>query len=161
MTARPASVNALWAGGLARTPEWTDDGGHGTLRPRPRRIAATTVTSLVEYLQATYRVTSYRELDLVGNAVPDAEPGDVIAYDWHGKDQLDHLALIVDIADGQYPEVAEWGTADTVNPLDGGSQDYVKRGWTWPHNEQTWLQNAYPGVRAHLLHIGTTTVITY
>ena len=139
---------ALWAGGMSRTSTWTT----GT-------DAATWVQSLVNYLRANYSV-SWTNItsDLTTNAVPAAEPGDIIVYNWNdGGTAYDHMAFVVDIAAGQYPEVAEWGQFNflthpwykLVNP----SSRYVKRGWTYSALNHEWLQVEHPGMQAFLLHI--------
>jgi hypothetical protein len=64
-----------------------------------------------------------------------------------GDDHIDHLALVVNIAPGQYPEVSEWGT---MHP----ASSYQKRGWTYSAKDKTWLQSLKrnKGIKAWLLH---------
>jgi hypothetical protein len=90
--------------------------------------------------------------DFRNNAVPDARPGDIIAYKWDGGNRnqdIDHVSLVVNIASGNYPEVAEAGT----NKLPSLYVSYPKRGWTYSVNDGTWLQKNHPKVTAILLHI--------
>lgn len=155
--------NALWAGGLQRTTAWTDEGPErGVLQRRPGTPTATAVAGLVDYLRGAYPASTYNDIGFADNAVPDAQVGDIIAYDWEGDKTLDHLAFVVAIADGNYPEVAEWGTNDTRNPFgSGGIGKYAKRGWTFSEKNHEWLQVGSPNVKAFLLHLDTTTVTTY
>jgi hypothetical protein len=90
-------------------------------------------------------------LDFSINAVPPAEVGDAIWYDWDADGSGDHLAIVIKIEPGQYPDVAEWGAAEgwSLHPV----SKYQMRGWTWSANSGKWLQKKYPDVRATLLHI--------
>jgi hypothetical protein len=69
------------------------------------------------------------------------------------------MALIVDVAAGDYPEVAEMGQfnfnllQDIGNKVVHVHSPYVKRGWTWSALHRRWLQQLYPHMRAYLLHI--------
>jgi len=137
---------ALWAGGLSPTSDW----GQGT-------YDATYVQGLVGYLvtQAPYSVT-WTDItsDLATNAVPQAEPGDIIVYSWGGS-TLDHMSFVVGIAPGDYPEVAEWGQFDFTpwDKIHNPSSPYVERGWTYSEMHNEWLQVEHPGMTAYLLHI--------
>jgi hypothetical protein len=139
--------NALWAGALPQSDEWSGSGVHGR-RLLPGSRLAWVAPELVDYLVTEFPVEMI-ELDLGANAVPEAQPGDVIAYDWNGDGEISHLSYVVDIADGSYPEVAEWGVGgwDSL-----GTTEYTKRGWTWSETRQEWLQVAHPNVQAYLLH---------
>jgi hypothetical protein len=144
---------ALWAGGLPQTSDWQqndqDQGTHD----------ATYVDGLVNYLVSNGLATW---TDITGdmspdvNVVPEAEPGDIIVYDWNdGGTQFDHMSFVVDTVSGGYPEVAEWGQFD-FNPwdyVDNPSSPYVTRGWTYSVMHNEWLQTEHPGMLAHLLHI--------
>lgn len=138
---------ALWAGGLPQTPAWTQ----GT-------YDATYVQGLVNYLEANYSV-SWTNItsDLTTNAVPQAQPGDIIVYGWYGDDTLNHMAFVTNIASGDYPEVAEWGQfnfwPDMWDYIDNPSSPYVERGWTWSGVSGKWLQQKYPNMMVYLLHI--------
>jgi hypothetical protein len=139
---------ALWAGGMPQTAGW-----------EPGTSSSTWVENLVDYLRANDSV-SWTDItsDLTTNAVPAAQPGDIIVYDWNdGGTQLDHMSFVVDIASGQYPEVSEWGQFDfTTHPwykITRPSSPYVERGWTWSAMQGEWLQQEHPGMQAYLLHI--------
>ncbi|HEV3310273.1 MAG TPA: amidase domain-containing protein [Chloroflexota bacterium] len=149
---------ALWAGGLPQTAAWTSAGGHGhPWSHRPGSVDAWAVPNFVQYILSTYPHSTFTEISLTGNKVPAAEPGDVIAYDWEGKStinnftNLKHLALVVSISPGQYPDVAEWSIYNGTQPT-----PYVSRGWTWSEKTHKWLQKEYPGMKAFLLHIDTS-----
>lgn len=149
---------ALWAGGLAKSTTWTSAGHHGTRR-RPGSQTAWYAPTFVSYIRSTYPRSTYTALNLRTNAVPAAQPGDVILYDWEGgasvsnATAIDHAALVVNIASGHYPEVSEWSIADK-GPF-GRASSYTKRGWTWSEKSHAWLQSKYPKVQAFLLHIDT------
>ena len=145
---------ALWAGGLPETDVWSGDGGHGTLNRIPGTVAATAVDDFLPNLTAMYPSTAVVQLDgdrFRDNAVPEAEVGDVIAYDWEGDGDMDHVAIVTSISDGDYPNVAEWGT----NQFPSLTSSYTERGWTWSENHHQWLQQYYPGVTATLYHFQT------
>lgn len=142
---------ALWAGGLHQTSWWNDyEKRQGSVLAQPGTDIARGAPNLVSYLKQRFPVTTK---PLNGNAfransIPLAQPGDIIAYRWSGTGDFDHLAFIVDIAPGQYPEVSEWGTV----PF---REWYQKRGWTWSmlwNPRPNWLQAKYPGVTAELIH---------
>jgi hypothetical protein len=140
--------NALWVGGMPKTAGW-----------QPGTYSSTWVEGLADYLRAHASV-SWMDItsNLATNAVPDAVPGDIIVYDWNdGGTTYDHMSFVVDIASGQYPEVAEWGQFDfTRHPwyrVTHPRSPYVKRGWTWSAMNNKWLQDGHRGMRAYLLHI--------
>jgi hypothetical protein len=112
----------------------------------------------VSYLEANYSVT-WTDItsDLATNAVPQAQPGDIIVYSWNGNATLNHMAFVVGIASGDYPEVAEWGqfnfVPDVWDYIVNPSSPYVERGWTWSAISGKWLQQEFPNTTAYLLHI--------
>jgi hypothetical protein len=137
----------LWDGGFPQSDTWNGYGHHGQLGRLPGTATATAAPMLVDYLvRMGYAKTT--NLSLNNNPVPEAQPGDIIAYTWDPKNHpgIDHLAVVVDITPGQYPEVSEWGTASPREP-------YQKRGWTWSELNHKWLQEEYPNVTAQLIHI--------
>jgi cell wall-associated NlpC family hydrolase len=81
------------------------------------------------------------------NAASLARPGDLIGYDWSGDGHIDHLAIIVRIAPGQYPEISEWG-------VEHPRSSYQKRGWSYSIKHGTWIPHVpqYARVMAWLLH---------
>jgi hypothetical protein len=138
---------ALWAGGLHQTSYWNSyESRQGSVLSQPGTDIARGADDLEKYLQRRFPITKEGLLAAFRtNAVPDARPGDVIVYDWDSDGIFDHLAFVVSIAPGQYPEVAEWGTVPVWEP-------YQKRGWTYSALHNNWLQQDYPGVTAELLH---------
>ncbi|MGD8373410.1 MAG: amidase domain-containing protein [Candidatus Woesebacteria bacterium] len=145
---------ALWAGGLHQTSMWNSYlSRQGAVLSQPGTDTARGAPNLVSYLQQRFPVTLVDLRDVFStNVVSKARLGDIIAYDWENDGTTDHLAFIVNIAPGQYPEVSEWGTL----PI---QESYKKRGWTWSDLNGAWLQEVYPrkadgtgGVNARLLH---------
>jgi hypothetical protein len=138
---------ALNNGGFAQTQSW---------RPAPDARAWSWVADFKTYFRSSSNAsTTWTDIttNFTTNAVPQALPGDVIIYDWTGDGALDHMAFVVDIAPGQYPEVSEMGTAGASRIFPRNSS-YQKRGWTWSANDNNWLQAnpEYQGMRAYLLH---------
>ena len=158
---------ALWAGGLPETDTWNSSQRHGSLDALPGTPAATAVDPFIDNLRATYPLTDEVPLGadrFASNAVPEAEVGDIIAYDWEGDGDFDHLTIVTSIDDGSYPYVAEWGT---TNVLEGTvANDYVERGWTYSENDDAWLQDPNrhhpsPNVTAALFHINVVVSPTF
>jgi hypothetical protein len=147
--------NTMWAGGMQADADWTPQGEHGRVQKRPGTVSATAAQPLLDYLLARYPLTQHISMNFSTNAVPEAQPGDIVAYDWENDGNVDHLALVVAIAPGAYPEVAEWG----VGAQSGSG--YTKRGWTYSQLNHRWLQHGYPSVTATLFHIDTRNVTTY
>ena len=60
----------------------------------------------MSYLEANYSVT-WTDItsDLATNAVPQAQPGDIIVYSWNGNATLNHMAFVVGIASGDYGSI--------------------------------------------------------
>jgi hypothetical protein len=147
--------HALWAGGFAQEPgAWAAQGGYyGGTR------AEWLVPDFLSYIRGHFS-TTWIDItsNLRTNAVPQAQPGDVIAYDWGDGEGVSHLTLVVGKAAGDYPEVAEMGQYDfgpvhsILNRINPVNSPYVKRGWTWSAVRSEWLQKKYPRMRAYLLH---------
>ncbi len=148
---------AMWAAGVRQTLDWNDGEFNDqtiTFAGRPGTAPAWRTTALVQFLLTEYPKTTERELDFSQNAVPDAKDGDVIAYDWNGDGEIDHLSMIVDKVSGDYPEVTEWSTAGGTEPT-----PYIERGWTWSQGKGEWLQQKYPHIRAELLRVDTSQIV--
>jgi hypothetical protein len=138
---------ALNAGGFPQNSSWT-----------PGVRSWSWVQDFVNYFRNNYSTTwTNITSNLTTNAVPQAQPGDVIVYDWEGDGVLDHMAFVVKIASGQYPEVSEMGQFDfNAHPeyyITHPRSSYQTRGWTWSAMHGTWLQSRHPNMRAYLLHI--------
>jgi hypothetical protein len=154
--------HALWAGGLPMVPGvWSDQGNYSRLGGGT--AAEWQVPNLKDFLFSHYSST-YTNItaNLKTNAVPQAERGDLIFYDWEKNpgEGITHVAIMVGMAPGNYPEVAEMGQFDfglihgiinRINPINSG---YQKRGWTWSQvsRPQVWLQDKYPHMKAYLFH---------
>ena len=150
--------NALWGGSFPKSTTWTDQGRYGTTAHGTK--AEWLVDDFLKYIQSRYS-TALTEITpaLTTNAVPAAQPGDIIVYDWGQGHGRSHLSFVVNIASGQYPEVSEMGQF-SLNVAQAGllllkskSSGYTKRGWTWSAVNRTWLQKNNPKMRAWLLHI--------
>jgi hypothetical protein len=146
--------NVLWAGGLPQTSLWNNYAKYGST---VGTADAWLVQDFVSYLRAHFSTTLTNiTADFKTNAVPQAEPGDIILYDWGQGEGISHATFIVDLASGDYPEVAEWGqfnTSELITRIFPNKSSYVKRGWTWSAVHNEWLQKEYPHVKAYLLHI--------
>jgi uncharacterized protein YraI len=157
---------ALWAAGLPSSSTWNAKGPYryknraGLWATVPGTETAWKVGKLLDYLRTRFgaqRIDITR--NLTTNAVPQAQIGDVIAYDWGKGDGISHVSLVVNIARGQYPEVAEMGQYDLgviggiLNKINPVSSSYLKRGWTWSEVDKRWLQKGSPHMRAYLFHI--------
>jgi len=120
---------------------------------------------LVKYLAAQpyVQVEPLGHMNAGNNDIPDARPGDIIAYVWNGKDSngnllptdltsldhIEHLSVVVGHSgtDAEYPTVAEWGNTKAT--------PYPDRGWTYSYKSNGWLQNepAQHDMFAYLIHI--------
>lgn len=145
---------ALWYGGLPENDQWHGDGIRGPRRV-PGTATATVAPMLVQHLvdKGYATVIPLYQDRFAQNAIPEAQVGDVIAYDWEGSGgidlpAIDHLSIITNITAGGYPEVSEWGTASSSNLY---RSTYSKRGWTWSANSKDWLQATEPKVIAYLV----------
>ena len=139
---------ALWAGGIPETDDWKYDDEF--LRGNPP-INARVADELKNYLVNETHHATIKELSWSQNDVPDAQVGDLIAYDLYGSSSdkpadgfVDHIAIITSF-DGQYPRV----TAHTNRVKD--------QGWTYSeyakYGQGDWVENQYKGSRAYLIHI--------
>lgn len=134
-------------GGFTETDEFNLKDDHG-MRAIPGTATATTAPLLIDYLRFNYPgQIEWRFIGVLDdphlNTVPEAQAGDIIAYDWayRGDAQgqgftIDHLSFITSIDDG-HPYVSEWGTAKTD---DGeNSVEYTSRYWTYSENKHMFL----------------------
>jgi hypothetical protein len=157
-------TRALFAAGIPENPQWNLDGSHGEiwyLTERPGTPAATAVTPFIQAIMSAYPASQFIPLTMSQNNVPQAQLGDLIAYDWNGDGTYDHLAIITGFAAGdpQYPLVSEWG----VYGWPDMHTRYSSRGWTWSQKDGTWLQSerGNADMTAALIHIDTTIPSTY
>ena len=138
---------ALWAGGLPKTTSWSDT-SVPLFKPTANAVNA---NRLKDYLVTESRQATIQELSWGQNNVPQAQLGDLIAYDWGTIDAngnlkpgtdgiVDHMMIITGFS-GQYPLVSGH-TAPTAN-----------QGWTWSKSGNNWYSVVYPGARVYLVHI--------
>lgn len=147
---------ALWQGGLPQTPAWSGDGFHGFRNIRPGSPMSTTASMLFNYFHGM--PWKFDILQLRGGeepsrfatgSVPEAEPGDIIAYDWGKGEGVSHLALVVEKESNGYLKVAEWGTVNHA----GDVVPYKTRGFTWSELSDDWLSADKPDMKAWLIHV--------
>jgi Putative amidase domain len=158
--------NALWAGGFPQSSAWKPSGdfhysSYGITHTLPGTPDAWQLLPFLSYFESHFSyslipITS----DFKTNMVPQAEPGDLIVYNWYGKKiaNAEHVAMVVRLVSGHYPQVAEWGQIEGFDsvlrylgvPVKAG---YVERGWTWSQRKHEWLQEEFHEVHAWLLHI--------
>lgn len=150
-------TQSLWAGGVPKNPDWTNEGSRGQFIKTPGTASATAVQPFLEQLFASYPGSRMTRLSMSQNAVPEAQEGDLIVYSWDGK-SWDHLSMVTHIGKGNYPDVSEWGVYGVGTPKD---KRYVQRGWTWSENSHDWLQHKYPQMQAALIHVDTTIPTRY
>jgi Putative amidase domain len=157
---------ALWAGGFPQSATWNSTGPYhyrdslGVSTTVPGTQAAWLLPSFRSFFEPQFAVQKIDiTKNLTTNAVPQAQIGDIILYDWGEGEGISHASIVVGIASGQYPVVSEMGQYDfgivdsIVNKVKHVSSDYVKRGWTWSEVHQKWLQKEHPHMHAYLLHI--------
>lgn len=145
---------ALWAGGLPQDGTWNATDARAHSGGTDGTLTAWAANELTGYLLDTYDTVQV-PMSFTGNAVPEAVVGDVVAYDWDSDGTVDHLAFVTGIAEGQYPEVSEWGVGQWGVPgvVEGlGPAGYTSRGWTYSDNHGRWLQDDHPDVSASLIH---------
>jgi len=146
---------ALWAGGMAKTPDWTDssfDLGRVASVKQPGGPTKTAAAPdyLKNYLLDSHQAT-IRELNWRVNNIPDAQIGDLIGYDWAKNSHsgrpdgiIDHLMIITGFS-GQYPL------------LSGHTNDVSNQGWTWSEASNDWIEHAdtvtHNAPRVYLIHI--------
>ncbi|MEA2492398.1 MAG: hypothetical protein QOJ29_309 [Thermoleophilaceae bacterium] len=150
---------ALWAGGFPQSTVWTKSGSHG-LGHWPGSRTAWLVDDLRQYLGANFSVTEEQPIDPSASveALPDAQPGDILLYSWDGGNTYSHMAFVVDVPSSQSPTVSEMGNTNfgLNNYLFNAPATYVTRGWNWSAKSSPpdWLQNEMHGdVRVILLHV--------
>lgn len=105
---------ALWAGGLPQSAQWTGKSWDWSLQaarshyPGPTKDAAD-ANDLINYLVSTGLAIRI-PITWSDNTAAGAEPGDIIAYHWNNNepaDKVDHLAFVTDLNADGYPEVMQ------------------------------------------------------
>lgn len=152
---------ALWAGGLPRSPIWTDTAFIDKSQPRlnsypvpsPSRNAAQ-ANALVQYLVYGTGMASMTPIDWSDNTAGGAQLGDLIAFDWNapGPDgSIDHIAIVTGFNADGYPLVSQH------------SPGRLNKYWSWDPglngSPSGWIQytQAHNGnePRAYLIHINS------
>lgn len=134
---------ALWHGGAPQTFTWNGGSFKGQtfeVASRPGAVASWNAQAFKQMLiDSGYQSES---LNLSENYVAKAKLADIMAYDWEGDGTTDHVAIVTNISEQDYPEVSEWS-------LSGGDQAtvYQKRSWNWsqinnlPLNKVDYMKN--------------------
>lgn len=144
---------ALWAGGLPTSADWTPyspngvlgsdlaaavkaliHGGYSPTDPINPTINATNANDLINYLVSAGLATK-TQIDWSDNTAGGAQLGDLIAYDWeHGSDPsntIDHVAMVTGYAQG------------TINPtVSQHSANRLDRYWSWDPASSKWIEFA-------------------
>ena len=140
---------ALWAGGVPKTSEWTDESwnplalayrdprNENYSYPAPTRPA--THADYFKNYMLDKGLATIAEIQWSDNTAGGARLGDVIGYDWNNDGRLDHLALVTDINEQGYPFVTEH--------TPGGTDRY----WSWSPSKNDWYEAVNPSTRAYLL----------
>lgn len=133
---------ALWAGGMSKTDEWTDSSWNFNDQasrrdfPGPSKAAAH-ADYFKEYMVANW--ATYIDIDWSDNTAGGAEVGDVIAYDWDGDGKINHVALVTSVNEQGYPSITQHTPAQK------------DRYWSWSDSGNDWIEFASPGATAHLI----------
>lgn len=146
---------ALWAGGLPRTGDWTDSSfdlfklARKVDWPGPTKAAAQANAFKDTIVREGFATIT--EVAWSDNTAGGAQPGDVIAYDWNkgpnnrdkGSDGLvDHLAIVTSVNEHGYPSVSQHTSPRT------------NRYWSWdPAGDGSWIEYSYPTARVYLIHV--------
>lgn len=136
---------ALWAGGMPKTEEWTDwsmDWSNLTSRldfPGPVKTA-TLADSFTNYM-ITGGWADFYIIDWSDNTASGARVGDVIAYDWDGDGVINHVSLVSSLNADGYPNITQHSPAAS------------DRYWSWSATKKDWIQNVHKNSKAYLIKI--------
>ena len=152
---------ALWAGGLPQTDEWTEFGSalepdlladKSDLIPKmpvpsfemPTKYA-TVADRLFTYL-STSGLGEMRPLKFEENNVPGAEKGDLIFYSWNDQDVenlvMDHAMIITSFSDDSSSDYR-------YAQMTGHSDPTKDQGWTWSKARNGWIEDVYRDSLGH------------
>lgn len=131
---------ALWAGGLRKSSDWTSDNAFPSFKP-PR--AASGADYLKNHLVTDTGMATITELSWSDNTAGGAQLGDLIAYDWDdgANGVIDHQAIVTNFTAEGYPLVSQH------------SHPQASRYWSYSETGKDWVENAKRGARAYLIHI--------
>ena len=138
---------ALWAGGIPKTDNWTNnsvnlnDLASRLWIPGPTKDAAEAdyfKNYVVNNQIATIKQISWTDITAGG-----AQVGDIIGYDWNAPEdgKLDHVAIVTDV------------NAAGSRFVSQHSPSQQNRLWSWDSDGKNWIQITHPGARAYLIHI--------
>lgn len=125
---------ALWAGQLARTGNWTD-------QPSPTVPAIRADALKNALIQAGY--ATIREVQWTDVTAGGAQLGDIIAYDWAGAPDgvIDHVAIVTALDAQRAPSVTQHSLAR------------LNRYWSWDPGANAPVSQSHPGSRVYLIQI--------
>lgn len=137
--------SALWAGGLPKSPDWTNTSTDWNKLASHLWIpGATKDAANADYFKnyvVNNHIATIKEVSWSDNTAGGAQLGDVIGYDWNGRPDgiLDHLAIVTSLNQYGYPSVTQHSPSRT-------------RYWSWDP-AGNWIQVTHPGSRVYLIHI--------
>lgn len=137
--------SALWAGGLPKSADWTNNSTDWNKLASHRWIpGATKDAANADYFKnyvVNNHIATIKEVSWSDNTAGGAQLGDVIGYDWNGRPDgiLDHLAIVTSLNQYGYPSVTQHSPSRT-------------RYWSWDP-AGNWIQVTHPGSRVYLIHI--------
>jgi len=135
--------SVLWAAGLPRTTEWTDETYDFALLatkldyPGPTR-SVMLADELEQYL-LDEKLATRHPLSFDERTEADAAPGDLVTYDWNANGVIDHVAVVRSV-DGEL-RIAQH------NP---NREDQL---WSWSGEQKKPLAEVYPEAKAYLIHV--------
>ena len=143
---------ALWAGGLPTSGDWTgktfDFGKLASRSHYPGPTKAAVNAQFFRNYVVGARLATIKSVSWSDNTAGGARLGDVIAYDWDppGPDgSIDHLAIVTKIKPNGYPLVSQHTPAR------------YDRGWSWDRGANAWIERShtYNGKhpKVYLIHI--------
>ena len=141
--------NSLWAGGLAKTAQWTDAGRLGFSGLLPGTFDAWNVQGFMGYMETTYSLTWQQLVPGIPSYVPPgAQIGDIVVYNWGTGEGWSHLAIVT-LIDPNGLEVSDWSTNATNGLL---PSPVIMRNVAYSAVTHQWLNQEFPGVQAYLIH---------
>lgn len=138
---------ALWAGGLPKSEDWTDISTDWSKIPNPLEHGWRGVTksgryapALREYLISA-ELAQERRISWSDNTASGAAIGDLIFYDYQGDGEWDHVAIVTSLNESGFPTVTEHLNAE--------------RYWSWSEASVPgrWIEQVAPSAVAVLLKV--------
>lgn len=139
---------ALWAGGLPKSDDWTDLSTDLSRIPKNLKKygfpGVTPAARLADDLWLYLIQKGHAEMTLTkwdSDTVKEADLGDIIAYDYDGNGTIEHLAIVTGIAADGEPNVTQHSPAE------------VDTYWSWVKSKDKWLREVRPDAKVYLLQI--------